>query len=59
MKENTERWMQLCAQAAVEQDPEKLMALVNEINDLLEKKERRLGILPPKTVGHSEPTSGS
>lgn len=30
--------------AAIEQDPEKLVALVEEINDLLEEKERRLGI---------------
>lgn len=48
MQEKKERWMQLCAQAAVEQDPEKLLALVKEINDLLEEKERRLGLLPPK-----------
>ena len=37
--------MQLCAQAATEDDPTKLIALVNEINDLLEQKERRLGVL--------------
>lgn len=37
--------MQLCAQAATEEDPTKLIALVNEINDLLEQKERRLGVL--------------
>jgi len=49
MKENTERWMELCAQAAVEQDPQKLMELVNEILALLEQKERRLGILPANT----------
>ena len=48
MRENTERWMELCAQAAVEQDPQKLMALVTEIIELLEQKERRLGILPEK-----------
>ena len=48
MKENTERWMELCAKAAVEQDPQKLMELVTEILALLEQKERRLGILPPK-----------
>ncbi|HVN21199.1 MAG TPA: hypothetical protein VMU05_20605 [Dongiaceae bacterium] len=41
--------MRLCAQAAVEQDPEKLMVLVEEINELLEQKERRLEIgLYPK-----------
>lgn len=37
--------MQLCAQAVTEEDPTKLIALVNEINDLLEQKERRLGVL--------------
>jgi hypothetical protein len=34
--------MQLCERAAAEQDPEKLMQLVKEINRLLEEKERRL-----------------
>jgi hypothetical protein len=33
-------------QAAVEQDPQKLLELAKEINDLLEAKERRLGITP-------------
>ena len=37
-----ERWMRLCEQAAIEQDPEKLMQLVIEINRILEEKERRL-----------------
>lgn len=37
-----EYWMQLCEQAANEQDPDRLMALVREINRLLEEKERRL-----------------
>ena len=46
MQEKTERWLELCAQAATEQDPDKLMKLVKEINELLEMKERRLGILP-------------
>jgi len=31
--------MQLCAQAAAEQDPNKLLSLVKEINSLLEKKQ--------------------
>ncbi|HXF11864.1 MAG TPA: hypothetical protein VN517_01830 [Terriglobales bacterium] len=34
--------MHLCEQAAVEQDPAKLMDLIKEINKLLEEKERRL-----------------
>jgi hypothetical protein len=33
----TERWKELCAQAAKEQDPEKLLKLVQEINRLLEQ----------------------
>ena len=39
---NKERWIQLSAQAAVEQDPKKLLELVNELNALLEEKELRL-----------------
>ena len=35
-------WMELCQQAAVEQDPEKLMVLINEITRLLDEKEERL-----------------
>ncbi len=34
--------MELCAQAAVEQDADRLLILVHEINRLLEEKERRL-----------------
>ncbi len=37
-----ERWMRLCEQAAIEQDTEKLMALINEIIQMLEAKEERL-----------------
>jgi hypothetical protein len=37
-----ETWMHLCEQAAIEQDPDKLLALVNEINRLLKEKENRL-----------------
>jgi hypothetical protein len=47
--EKKERWMELCAQAAVEQDPQTLMELVQEITSLLEEKERRLGITPPQS----------
>jgi hypothetical protein len=37
-----EHWMELCEKATVEQDSEKLMALIQEINRMLEKKEDRL-----------------
>lgn len=48
MKENLDRWKELCERASKEQDPEKLMELIAEINLLLEAKERRLrGNVPP------------
>jgi hypothetical protein len=37
-----ERWRELCSQAAEEQDPDRLMYLISEINRLLEEKEQRL-----------------
>jgi hypothetical protein len=37
-----ELWEQFCEQAAVEQDPEKLMQLAKETNLMLEEKENRL-----------------
>ena len=37
-----ERWLLLCEQAATEQDPAKLMALVYEIEILLAEKQKRL-----------------
>lgn len=54
MKEQTERWMKLCAEAAVEQDPAKLLELVKQINELLVQKERRLGIPVPEQTNRSE-----
>jgi hypothetical protein len=42
MRENREKWMELCGQAADEQDPRKLAALILEINFMLEAKELRL-----------------
>jgi hypothetical protein len=45
-----ERWLQLCSQAAVERDPEKLMKLLEELNRLLdEREERRKGPSSEKT----------
>lgn len=42
------RWQELCARAAVEQDPQKLLELVREINRLLEEKQKRLQNNPAK-----------
>jgi hypothetical protein len=39
---NKERWQELCEQAAVEQDSGKLLALVQEINRLLDEKRNQL-----------------
>lgn len=44
---NHEKWMELCQQASMEQDPKKLLELVTEINRLLlEKGERIKGDTP-------------
>jgi hypothetical protein len=40
--ENEQRWKELCAQAAIEQDPKKLIELTKEIDRLLAEKQRRL-----------------
>ena len=37
-----EQWLELCELARVEQHPERLMALINEITRLLEEKQARL-----------------
>jgi hypothetical protein len=42
MQDNTERWKLLCEEAAVEQNPERLLELTRQINDLLLGKQRRL-----------------
>jgi hypothetical protein len=40
--EKKERWLELCEQAANEQDPQKLSELVNEIDRLLQEKLDRI-----------------
>ena len=44
MREHEERWKELCALAAKEQDPRKLRELVREINELLLRKQERLDV---------------
>jgi len=41
-RKTKERWMELCEQAAVEQNPVKLFQLSQEIIRLLKEKEERL-----------------
>jgi hypothetical protein len=46
---NRERWLELAELAAKEQNPDKMMALISEINQLLAEKQERLDALrPPK-----------
>jgi hypothetical protein len=40
--QGNERWKELCEQASKEQDPKKLVALIEEINQLLDAKKHRL-----------------
>ena len=40
--ENEERWRKLCEAAAKEQDSERLLELVRQINQTVDDKERRL-----------------
>jgi hypothetical protein len=42
MRENEERWKQLCELAEKEQNPQKLLELTREINKLLLFKQKRL-----------------
>lgn len=41
-EQNKEDWFKLCEQAAVEQDPEKLVQLTREICRLLDEREKGL-----------------
>ncbi len=34
-----EKWKELCAMASVEKDPQRLLELVRQINDILEQQE--------------------
>jgi hypothetical protein len=40
--QGNERWKELCEQASKEQDPKKLVKLIQEISSLLEAKRHRL-----------------
>lgn len=49
MSNTKERWQELSEQAAKEQDPQRVLELVQEINRLLEEKEQRLKPQKPPT----------
>jgi hypothetical protein len=60
MREDREKWMKLCSQAVDEEDPQKMAALILEINCILEAKERRLlEISRPSSLGAASTTSQS
>ena len=40
--QDKEQWIRLCEQAAVEQNPARLLELIQEIDSLLAEKEQRL-----------------
>jgi len=46
--QTSERWLILCEQAAVEQDPQRLMEL-REIDELLREKQGRINPQAPQT----------
>jgi len=50
-----EQWIRLCEMTAAEQDSEKLLAIVKEINRLLEEKEQRLSKLRPTEAKTTTP----
>jgi hypothetical protein len=52
---NKERWWILCEQASKEQNSERLMELVKEINKLLEEKQDRLGRVAPSENSKDSP----
>ena len=58
LRENEERWKQLCQQASIEQDPEKLREPIKEINDLLAEKYNRVkSTTPTEPATDCQPTS--
>jgi len=57
--ETREPWMDLCEQAVVEQDSEKLLLLAQEIVRLLNEKEDRLKNLRSKANDPKTPRSDS
>ena len=48
--EERERMYELCALIEKEQDHHRFLQLIEELNDLLERQERRLEDKPPTTV---------
>jgi hypothetical protein len=52
--EERERMYELCAQIEKEKDHHKFLLLINELNELLERKEQRLDDQPQVVDGQAE-----
>jgi hypothetical protein len=50
--QKAQTWRALCEQAEVEKDPEKLLVLIEEINQLLLEKEDRLQSASARAASH-------
>ena len=51
MEKNAERWLELCELAAKETEPNKLIALTNEIARLLDEKKKSRSMPEIQTAG--------
>jgi len=52
--ETKQRWEELCQQAATEQDPDKFLELIREINGLLEERRSNLSEKKPRAPSGSD-----
>jgi len=57
--ERAELWRELCEQAAKEQDPQKLLVLIGEINRLLQEKEERVKRMRAEEPAKKDDTSAA
>ena len=55
MRERSEEWKKLCEEAAVEQDPRRLLELTRRINELLLGKQKRLDSAAPPAKDNDSP----
>lgn len=56
--QKNERWRELCAQAAIEQDPEKLMELVAEISRLFDEEHKKNRVRATEDQSDAEDSKG-
>ena len=59
MDEHKEEWTRLCQQAAVEQDPDRLMKLVARIVELLDARRSTAGMAHPNPPAKPRLESGN